>query len=225
MKKIFTVILCSILVFFSHPATAKIWRVNHNPAVGTDFTDINSAINAASSGDTIQVEGTVKEYNGFTCNKRLVFIGTGYFLSDNPETQANPFATRIGGTETGTTIRTAIFAPGSDGSAIIGMDFGIPLEIQASSISILRNNTESIRIHSLIAGTSLSNIKIIQNYIRRVGGGSTGGDIFGIFDLNSPVTPNLLISNNICGSGIQLSALSPQTLSIISHPKLLRVIV
>jgi hypothetical protein len=68
---IFLALICTILII---PAEAKTWYVDDSG--GADSTDIQSAINSASSGDTIFVyNGT---YNGFKVNiSYLSIIGEG----------------------------------------------------------------------------------------------------------------------------------------------------
>ena len=44
---------------------------------------------AASAGDTIYIESSPVPYGPLDMYKRLVVIGTGYFLSENDSTQAN----------------------------------------------------------------------------------------------------------------------------------------
>lgn len=64
-------------------AHAKVWRVNNNAAVSTNFTTLASAVANVSvvSGDTLYVEGSATNYDGVTITKRLVIIGPGYLLS------------------------------------------------------------------------------------------------------------------------------------------------
>ncbi len=88
-------ILLSTMICIAFVANAKIWRVNNNPGVLADFTDM-PAVFAGGSGvnndDTIHVEASSIRYSAFNMNKRLVIIGTGYFLSganSNPGLQAN----------------------------------------------------------------------------------------------------------------------------------------
>jgi hypothetical protein len=88
-------ILLSTMICIAFASDAKIWRVNNNPGVMADFTDM-PAVFAVGSGvnndDTIHVEASITRYSAFTMNKRLVIIGTGYFLSganSNPGLQAN----------------------------------------------------------------------------------------------------------------------------------------
>jgi len=88
-------ILLTAAVCAAIAANAKIWRVNNNAGVTADFTDMPACIASASvlNDDTIHVEASAVGYTNFILNKRLVIIGTGYFLSganSNPGLQANP---------------------------------------------------------------------------------------------------------------------------------------
>lgn len=83
------------LAFSSQNAEAKIWRLNNNgaamnPAISADFTGtLQQAHDNASvaNGDTIHVEQSATSYGNCTFTKKLVLIGSGYFLADNPQTQ------------------------------------------------------------------------------------------------------------------------------------------
>lgn len=94
MKKIKTLLAISVMSLCSMQAAAKIWRINNNAGVVADFTDFNSAANAATvlAGDTIHLESSATTYaTGSSLTKRLVVIGTGYFLDpSNTSTPGNP---------------------------------------------------------------------------------------------------------------------------------------
>lgn len=113
MKHLLT--LAAMLTLTALQANAKIWRVNNNTGVQADFTNIQTAVNAAATGDTIYIESSATQYSEtVTISKKLTFIGTGYFLTDaaNPETQWNTNAATVG---------HWIFAPGSAGSKASGL--------------------------------------------------------------------------------------------------------
>ncbi len=84
------------LVLFNS-AQAKIWRLNNNgnlpnPAIVADFTGTLQAVHdnaSVATGDTIHVEQSPTTYGPCTFTKRLVVIGSGYFLNKNPFTQVN----------------------------------------------------------------------------------------------------------------------------------------
>jgi hypothetical protein len=71
-------------------ANAKIWRVNNNAGVITDFTSAQQANDAASvvNDDTLYFESSINSYGDLTLNKRLVLIGLGHFLTTNLNLQA-----------------------------------------------------------------------------------------------------------------------------------------
>lgn len=80
------------LVFsFSQTVSAKVWRVNNNAGVSRDFAELSTAVASAAvqNGDTLYIEGSATAYTSVILTKRLVVIGTGYFLSENTGLQAN----------------------------------------------------------------------------------------------------------------------------------------
>jgi len=91
-KKLFLLLLSSILVL---TIQARVWRVNNTSNSRPDFISLQAAIASASvlNDDTIYIEGSATPYsNSVTMNKRLVVIGTGYFLTGstgNTGLQAN----------------------------------------------------------------------------------------------------------------------------------------
>ena len=89
MKALFTKfsLLAVTAIFFNFNASAKIWRVNNTSGVTADFTTAQAAHNGATAGDTIHLEPSTNSYGGLTTTKRLVWISTGYFLSNHPGLQ------------------------------------------------------------------------------------------------------------------------------------------
>jgi hypothetical protein len=173
MKKLFVLTMVSALLCNSLSAQ-HLHRVNNNTDFDADFTTIQDAVTAASDNDTIYVEGSATEYEGATINKPLTIVGPGFFLGENPTTQAN---------NTSATIDSEIiFASGSEGSTIMGCEFsfGNYLTISVSDISVIRN-----RLYQLEFDGTSNNIVIVQNYIDgHINAGT--GDI-----------TNTIISNNI----------------------------
>src|SRR6185437_636656 len=116
-------------VFFAVQANATIWRVNNksnyngstsygenfggSPAYPV-FAQINQvvAFGIVNSGDTLHVEGSTTTYDFAIITKRLVIIGTGYLLTDNPKTSSTALETRIS---------RIFFNAGSDSSQLIGV--------------------------------------------------------------------------------------------------------
>lgn len=188
MKKI-TFFLLGLIIILSYTTQAARHRVN-NQGMGAQFTSMYNAVNAASSGDTIYVEGSPVAYSGFTCNKKLVIIGPGYFLSNNPETQASLYTATMGG---------ITFNSGSAGSVIMGLkiytgSYYTGIDINDTCITVKRNwihvsstnsdNQPSVRINS-------SKAIVSQNYIERTGNG------YAVFIANNN-TGNIINNNYIC---------------------------
>ena len=153
MKKLLLLMVLSGLVCNSLKAQ-HLHRVNNNTDFDADFTTLEAAVAAASDNDTIYLEGSAINYDGATIDKPLTIVGPGYFLAENPETQAN---------NTSATIDSELtFASGSEGSTIMGceFEFGTELTISINDISLIRNRLYQVEFD----GTS-NNIVIAQNYI------------------------------------------------------------
>ena len=152
-------VLCLIMGISS--AYAKVIRVNNlepaNPTENT-FSNLQDAYNSAVSGDTLYLEGSNISYGSLTIAKRLVFIGPGYFLSENEGLSAN---------KQEAIVHTFTLANGSSGSKIMGLSFA-----QASSTRIILS-AENIEIVGCyfranpaiqISLTNLENVVIHGNY-------------------------------------------------------------
>ena len=81
MKKVVSLVLMCTLIL---SANAKIWRVNNVPGVTADFTTAQAAHNGAAVGDSIYLESSPNSYGDVTTTKQLVWLGLGYFLTNNP---------------------------------------------------------------------------------------------------------------------------------------------
>lgn len=181
MKTFIIFSICWMLCF-CNSSFAKIWRVNKNG--GADFTDLQPAIDAASAGDTIQVEGynSNGENYDFTCAKRLVFIGPGYLLTKNPKTQFNIYDAPLTGT----------FAQGSDGSSMMGFNIG-SIYVDASNIRISRNYNGTVYLGVEEDNGTFTNDTIEQNY-----------NIGVTLNSDNAIFSNLQINNNILtGMGLR----------------------
>jgi hypothetical protein len=137
MKKIL-LLLIVIIIAFAFTASAKIWRVNNNPSLDGDvlqastlFDNTNNATNPeAAAGDSIYFEPSATTYNGLTVNKaNIVIIGYGYFLSQNPGSQAMANNPKIG---------SITFDPSSTGSSVSGMEVISNVFVGAGNISVTR---------------------------------------------------------------------------------------
>ncbi|MBK8683851.1 MAG: hypothetical protein IPN26_02075 [Bacteroidetes bacterium] len=72
--------IVTILIFTGLSVQATIRTVNNNPAGLAQFSDLQSAINASASGDTVYVHGSVSAYgSGTVTDKKLTIIGPGIY--------------------------------------------------------------------------------------------------------------------------------------------------
>ena len=194
MKKNLVLMVLSVLMC-SFLSAQNLHRVNNNADFDADFTTLQDAVTAASNNDTIYMEGSPTRYEGATINKPLTIVGPGYFLDENPETQASnvpaTFDTNI------------TFASGSEGSTIMGCEFlsGTDLIISINDISVIRNYLHQLEF----TGTS-NNIVVIQNYVyANINAGT--GDITNTIISNNIIrgaiyaqntSGPLIVSNNVC---------------------------
>lgn len=190
MKKIMYSLV--VLAFSALNVNAKIWRVNNNAGVVADFNTVGAAVTAAAAGDTIYIEGSATAYSGSGLNKKLTFIGTGYFLSganSNTGLQANPYSSVIGNISLDSSASGSVFL-GLDGLGINNMNdagFG------ADNITISRCVLNYIAIYwTPRAGTLADSWNINKCYI---------GNIYG----NIGMARNWNVSNNIFAGGLDMS--------------------
>ncbi|SHM35138.1 hypothetical protein SAMN04488057_101168 [Cyclobacterium lianum] len=152
---------------------AGIWRVNNQ--LETDksqriFSELSPLNDDADvfPGDTIHLEGSPVRYNNFNCSKRLVIIGPGYFLTENPETQARAEEA---------TISSIRFNPGSEGSLVMGVVFDYT---SSSGIFVATNNITIQRCYMRggVTITDQTGIRVFQNYMLGEVGGYTSSTVY-----------------------------------------------
>lgn len=80
----------AVLLVGSASVNAKSWRVNPNPNMKANFTDINTAMASADvvAGDTIYLDPGTTITTEQTISKQVVVVGTGYFFTDQPHNEA-----------------------------------------------------------------------------------------------------------------------------------------
>ena len=164
-------LLTGFLSFFGIlDGAATIWRVNNNSGVVANFTTLQAAHNGAAAGDTLHIEASATSYGALTCTKRLIIIGTGYFLGENPNTQAITVSSKVD---------AITFNMGSAGSILLGLDLeGSSVNVYSPDIVIRRckfNNPSGTNIEWTIgqvnvyynsnnSGIAANNIVISENY-------------------------------------------------------------
>lgn len=113
---------------------ANVWRVNNLNNVDADFTTLQDAIDGATDGDTLYIEGSATPYGDGTFAKKLTVIGTGYWLDENDTTQAFKYTSSVG---------KLIFNVGSQGSVVQGLYIYYTL---SSAFNVIEINTDNITI-------------------------------------------------------------------------------
>lgn len=131
MKK--PILFLLIILLGTASLNAAIWRVNNMPDNNANFTTLTDAVEAASDGDIIYIEGTGLQYDEGTIilTKSLTFYGSGYYLLENEDTQANHYPAELGmSIEIGT---------GGEGSSFYGLTFqGWHIYVGTSDITFER---------------------------------------------------------------------------------------
>lgn len=211
----FTAITVILLLVVSN-IYASVWRVNNKAGTDADFSSPLIANNDASvlDGDTLLVEGSTVSYGDVTFTKKLVVIGPGYFLAQNPETQAN-LATAM--------IENTVFNAGSDSSLMIGMHVintgnGIAIytnavtikrclveqkiNIEANDVMLLQNyiNYSSSSYHTIDIPTNYSTVIIQNNFIS----GYSGTSSTSYQTVNIEGTSIAILSNNVIYGSMEL---------------------
>jgi len=208
MKKplLFTAILLSLAV----QALATKHTVSNNQTNVAQFADIQSAVNAASNGDTIFVHGSPNIYTFFDLtDKALLFIGPGWAPDKNIALQAviagcnfrnsaapgSPSGSELHGLVFSTCVQLSNFAAGGD----LGVD----------NLKIIRCQFNSTVNHSLSASNNLYESCLFLTTVNFTNNSTT-------------FTTNLLFQNNIffanqCCTGTGISGLSNPTNVHFNH--------
>ncbi|MBL7717980.1 MAG: T9SS type A sorting domain-containing protein [Flavipsychrobacter sp.] len=165
MKRVITLIA---FLTMSVPAVVKatIWRVNNTTGINANFTSLQTANDDGNvvNGDTLHLEGSSIEYSTCTFNKRLVVIGPGYFLSENPKTSVNALHALV----------DAIFlSSGASGSTFIGLT-ARRFEVSANDVTIQRCRI----LQYVYPDLNYSNMSIVQNFFDNTTTLSTGISTF-----------------------------------------------
>lgn len=79
----------AFLCILAISAEASVWTVSNDSKAPAQFTSINAAIQAASSGDTILVYGSSGGYGTVDIDRQIVLIGAGYRNPYGPNTIIN----------------------------------------------------------------------------------------------------------------------------------------
>ena len=202
MKTTVLLFCAAFLACTAQQVSAKIWRVNNNSnydgsskwgdnfggtaskPVFKQLSDANNSnLVSATAGDTVHLEGSNIQYNGPGINKKLVIIGPGYFLNENPNVSNDALSASIDWID---------FNDGSAGSQLLGVyvSGGYGISINTSDILIKRCRIDySITLHYDIADVS-----IIQNYFSNVSNNTSSAINPSGYNFPS----HFIFDNNIC---------------------------
>lgn len=205
LKLIFWLAIFATIVF-NGSVNANKWRVNRISNYLTNGTHYgenvggNSAFpvfdtpdnaqnsNLVSDYDTLYLEGTGNSlsYPGFTLNRPLVLIGTGYFLDLNA-------ASNVSNDQVETRLDNIVFGTLSEGSQIIGVHVvsGYGIDISTSNITVKRCLIEADITLGYTA--TMTDILIVQNFINN----SNSSNGSGVVASGYGIPQNLIISHNI----------------------------
>ncbi len=153
---------------------AGTYRVNNklsdNPSANI-YSDIQAAHDAAFNGDTLMIEGSSQNYSSFTCSKKLVIKGPGYYLNENPGISATTLTVSVS---------TAYFNSGSAGSLIMGIKFYSSVFLSDDNLTVRRCIVGQVNI-----GSNNNDITVTECMFSGSG------------HLSGSVHTNLIVSNNI----------------------------
>ncbi|RYZ00549.1 MAG: hypothetical protein EOO11_01240 [Chitinophagaceae bacterium] len=157
MKKVLYLGLLAGAALFCQPANAKIFRVGYQgPHVsGTDFNDLSGAVAAAAANDTVQLYQNSSVGSGYV-DKRLVFVGFGYRLQENPGLQAVPSV----GNDVG-----IYFLPGSDSSIVQGVTGNFYIAAENVTLSRVKGSTYLGYNGWTGAIVNLDRVSVLDSYI------------------------------------------------------------
>lgn len=152
--------LMMVILLFAVMGNATVWHVNNTEGVIADFTALQTAFDDVNvvDGDTLYVYGSTTSYGGVALTKRLCLIGPGYFLAENPDTQAIKLEAYIS---------TLSLNSGSENSFVTGLFFR-KVTANASDVVISKNrfNASSYNTNLSIAG---NNIVVDRCYFYLIG--------------------------------------------------------
>jgi hypothetical protein len=202
---LFSLFFIGATLFFAQQVHARIWRVNNNSnfngttlfgsneggtAAYPVFPQVNNVVawSAVVDGDTVHVEGSNILYNFATVTKRLVVIGPGYFLNENPNTSNDVLPATIAG---------IVFNGGASGSQLIGMNvvtsgnINFRIFLDVDDLTVRRCRIE----RTIELGTSVTDITVEDNFFSKT-------EVSTVFQTNGNVTyvypNNVYFNNNIC---------------------------
>ncbi len=109
MKQLLTFLFALLANFTFSQAT---YTVDNKPGAAADYDNLQTAIDDVPAGSTLLVQGSPNYYGSVTITKEIHIKGPGYFLDQNPNTQAY---------QVPATMRTININQGANGTSISGI--------------------------------------------------------------------------------------------------------
>lgn len=183
MKTITLIFMAAILFTFSSQAQTVI-TVDNTEGADADYSDLQSAITNATSGDIIYVHASELNYLDITIDKPLTLIGFSHSDADKE-----------------TMVRNIVFGQDASNVRITGLhitdDFIVNNPVMISNL-VIENNLFDGPTSSIIAfsGGGADNVIFRGNIIETMGSNTTSP--------NANVVTNLVMANNIIRSTINV---------------------
>jgi hypothetical protein len=176
MKSILLLIIFVSSSFLNVAQTTR--TVDNNVNSGSEFTDLQVAINESSMGDTIYIQPSALSYGNITINKRIHLRGMGHY----PEVSGN----------VGSLLGNILFnsTQNIDGASLSGIECGNITVSNGTTGSYNNLSVLNCRFQTILANTSLPHC---SNWI--IAGNVIVGNVFGI--LSKQNNTNWMVVNNI----------------------------
>jgi hypothetical protein len=191
-KKLFLATMF-LLTFY---AKAAVITVSNNPNSPGQYTDLQTAIDAAAPNDILYVHGSATSYGNVNINKPLTIIGAGAMPNKGLQLRTTIAGITIAYNTAGTVNGSGTSVMGCDISSFVlgsfsstaGVTFGI------ANITLRRNRIAALNTNN--PNANYNNFTIINNIVGNLGNGN-------IFKLS-----NAIISNNVINA---MYAIRPST--------------
>jgi protein involved in ribonucleotide reduction len=174
-------------------AFAGIFRVNNTLTTDASqrlFKTIQEANDASAvlAGDTLMIESSPTIYASANINKPLTLIGPGYFLSQNPQTQANVVQAVVSQID---------IKPAATGTVLMGLTFSgnntfFAPYIEASNVIVRRCYLPN---YLYLAG-NVNNVSILQNFFASSAAVSYNNSFY--------TFSNVVLKNNVFSGAINI---------------------
>lgn len=188
MKRRNFLISLIVLSVLAGTLNATVRRVNNLAGTGAGYTTLQSAHNAANPGDTLMVEPG-KPYGQLVITKRLVVLGPGYFLGQNPNTNAGMFSAQVD---------SMTFNSGAEQTLVSGLYIKDVVKINTSQITLESNlimfRSSGSSYNLIYIAAELSGIVIKKNYIENTY--SNYGEVIDIGNGTSVIIKNCIVKSN-----------------------------